>query len=709
MATDKQLIEKIQEGKSEVYGQLFRKYYQQIYSICFSILRNSHDAEEVTSETFVHAYLKLFQLKSPDKFSAWLKKIAKNQSKKYVQQNKTESPFELASAQAATQITPEEYLLRQELIDAIMEAIESLPLEDRDVIKARINGLNHLEISEQLGISIEASRSRLYRVRKKITERVKELLNSIIILPKMLSLKKNISEGIKAVRVETSSTGIVTAMSSLMISFMVHITFFITLVSFFPLYKHHATVSPLSKETTELAIFSTEESTLKISPEVSEILPRISFLTKKQVPRSKIIKAKSQIDDNVGKPQFEMKVGVLDRKKVSNISPVVSVERELKVSRDYNLKDGVDELAQNIRRMKLQSKRVNLSSVILSSKILRKSKKLSTIEQVRKANENVLFADNGFMTDKDRNLILNITDFEVPKLPKGEPGGIVAGRGKEIRGYLRFPRVDCSMLDRSIVDRYFSMAIPNLMKWINANTNIKMDMNVEGGGIQLTDANLFDSPVIFFFGYDNMSVQGLISQEGMVGWWKPGSGIPYAKASSRLTDIERKRLREYLLEKGGILVVDTQARINMLSKEEYPWSKKMKRELREILPEYPMIRIPNSHELYRCYYILNGHPPGISISTSLSFAFTRQPYLEGISINGRLAVIYCQEGYAYMMGDFYKPQRPVFRMMTNILVYALTHSGISDKSRYVPEKETQEEIPKKPPFIPPPTPRSFRP
>jgi len=84
LTDDAQLIQQIRKGKSSAYGQLFRKYYQQIHSICLSILKNQHDAEEVTSDTFYHAYLKLDQLKKPAKFSAWLTKIAQNRSKNYL-------------------------------------------------------------------------------------------------------------------------------------------------------------------------------------------------------------------------------------------------------------------------------------------------------------------------------------------------------------------------------------------------------------------------------------------------------------------------------------------------------------------------------------------------------------------------------------------------------------------------------------------------
>ena len=206
MAIDEQLIEQIQEGKSEAYGQLFHRYYQQIYSICFSILKNPHDAEEVTQETFVQAYLKLDQLKNPDKFFAWLKKIAQNHSKKYARQMGPEIiPLDLASAQTATQIAPDEHFLRRELIDSIMEAVEALSPKDREVVRAHIDGLSHAEISTQLGISISASMNRLYRARKKIAAHVKDLLNAIFGLPRMLPLKKIISGGILAMKIGTST------------------------------------------------------------------------------------------------------------------------------------------------------------------------------------------------------------------------------------------------------------------------------------------------------------------------------------------------------------------------------------------------------------------------------------------------------------------------------------------------------------------------
>ena len=69
MATDRELIGKVKHGEREVYGQLFQKYYPQIYAICFAMLKNPQDAEELAQEVFALAYLKLDQLREPDTFS----------------------------------------------------------------------------------------------------------------------------------------------------------------------------------------------------------------------------------------------------------------------------------------------------------------------------------------------------------------------------------------------------------------------------------------------------------------------------------------------------------------------------------------------------------------------------------------------------------------------------------------------------------------
>jgi len=276
---------------------------------------------------------------------------------------------------------------------------------------------------------------------------------------------------------------------------------------------------------------------------------------------------------------------------------------------------------------------------------------------------------------------------DIRPLGQGECGGIVVGKGCDIKGHIRFARVKCPMIDEYIVEYWWPKAFPSLLKKFNAFTKIKADMNVEGSPILLTDSRLYKCPIIFLLGYDRFEL-----------WVPPKTHSN--RSAFRLKDTEREALRKYLVERGGLLFIDTLP-YRMWSKD-VPvslWSFRMKAELREILPEYGIRRIPNDHELYQCFFRLGGSP-----LTAITSPRTSQ--LEGISIDGRLAVIYSERAYVGSItreGPYWSPQLATFKLMTNIIVYALTHGGISDYSGYIPielQKRTSADIPTKPPSIP---------
>jgi RNA polymerase sigma-70 factor (ECF subfamily) len=188
MATDSEILQQIKRSDTTAFGRLVQKYQAEIFSICQAILKNPQDAEEAAQDTFVQAYLKLDQLKQPDKFFPWLRQIAKNLSKNYRRRRQEDIiAMEQLTDEPGMQATPDESVLRQELMEAVMEAIETLPSKDRKVIRAYMDGLSHEAISDKLGISYQASMSRLYRARKKITAQVKHLLSGVIGLPKMFA------------------------------------------------------------------------------------------------------------------------------------------------------------------------------------------------------------------------------------------------------------------------------------------------------------------------------------------------------------------------------------------------------------------------------------------------------------------------------------------------------------------------------------------
>ena len=281
----------------------------------------------------------------------------------------------------------------------------------------------------------------------------------------------------------------------------------------------------------------------------------------------------------------------------------------------------------------------------------------------------------GATRDALGDVVENITlgNVEVPPLPRGEPGGRVIGRGADIRGVFRFTRVR-----HSLSDWWADASSLNAWtKWMNERTKIKTDMNVEGGALKFTDANLHKAPLLFMTGHDPALTRSknLMSRQY-------GGG----KLDNRLSETEAAALRRYLVEKGGVLAFDdcgvnapAQAMIRLFLAQ-----------MRFVMPEYQVTRIPNDHEMYSNFYEMGGPPVGFD----LWWWGTHPPkrnYLEGVLVGDHISVLVFRRDYMCAMESVSLPTRSVhyspgvYRFMTNVAVYALTHGSISDYSGYVPE------------------------
>ena len=267
---------------------------------------------------------------------------------------------------------------------------------------------------------------------------------------------------------------------------------------------------------------------------------------------------------------------------------------------------------------------------------------------------------------------ITIGSDDVRPLPPGDPGSRVVGVGKDIRGVFRLVRVKHDLSDWWAD----SSSLNALTKWLNEKTQIKTDMNVEGGAVRLTDANLMKSPMLWMTGHDPSIVQshGLL-REG-------GGG---QKLDSRLGDLEAMNLRKYLTDKQGMLVFDdcgvnapAQAMIKIFQAQ-----------MRLVMPEYGIERLPNDHPVYRTFYELGGPPVGFDIF----WWGTRPPkrnYLEGISVGDKLVAMMIRRDYMCAMEAVNLPTRSVnyspgvYRWATNVVVYSLTTGNIADYVDYVP-------------------------
>ena len=277
---------------------------------------------------------------------------------------------------------------------------------------------------------------------------------------------------------------------------------------------------------------------------------------------------------------------------------------------------------------------------------------------------------------------------DIPPLPPGEPGGRVIGRGKDIRGVLRFTR-----LRHSLSDWWTNpSALIHFAKWVNERTKIRTDLNVAGGPPKLTDASLMKTPLIFMTGHD----PALVRRKNLM-----GSQYGGGKLDSKLSETEIIALRKYLVERGGFLIFDD-CGVNAPAQA---MTRIFLAQMRRALPEYNIGRIPKNHEIYHNFHTVGGPPIGFDI-----YWWGEQPvkrnFLEGISVGGKLSVLISRRDYLCAMRTVSVPGFPVhyspavFRFLTNVAIYALTHGGISDYSGYIPEHRLRNrELPKRAPQV----------
>ena len=267
----------------------------------------------------------------------------------------------------------------------------------------------------------------------------------------------------------------------------------------------------------------------------------------------------------------------------------------------------------------------------------------------------------------------------VPPLPKGEPGGIVIGRGKDMEGRIRFTRIKHCLADWWADPT----SVPAVVYWMNTRTKIRADMNIEGGSLMLDSPKLMKCPLAIMTGHD----RALLTANDLRGNYR-----------RTLVEQERQGLRRYLIEAGGFLFFDECG-------HDLDLANHVKAELRAALPEHNVSWISNNHELYTCYYDLGGPPLGAYVfwthgPRSNWIRNVVSKHLQGLFINDRLAAIISDRDYLCAARTKSRPGHEhkgesassTYKFLTNVIVYSLTHGGISEYTDYIPEMTDADRI-----------------
>jgi len=188
--SDALLVERTIAGDQKAFELLVIKYQRRIQRLIGRMVRDVDLVEDIAQDTFIRAYRALSQFRGEAQFYTWLYRIAVNTAKKALmdlKRNPTVSENSFKSAdddetspvenELTTSETPEAVLASKEIAEMVNSAMDMLPEELRQAITLReIEGLSYEEISEIMSCPIGTVRSRIFRARETISQKIRPLL-----------------------------------------------------------------------------------------------------------------------------------------------------------------------------------------------------------------------------------------------------------------------------------------------------------------------------------------------------------------------------------------------------------------------------------------------------------------------------------------------------------------------------------------------------
>lgn len=187
---DALLVARVQAGDKRAFELLVSKYQRKILRLISRLVRDSAEAEDVAQDTFIKAYRAMPQFRGESAFYTWLYRIAVNTAKNYLVTTGRKAPTstgndaeEAETFDDAEQLrdinTPESMLMSKQVGETVNKAMDMLPEELRTAITLReIEGLSYEEISALMNCPIGTVRSRIFRAREAIAEKLRPLLGT---------------------------------------------------------------------------------------------------------------------------------------------------------------------------------------------------------------------------------------------------------------------------------------------------------------------------------------------------------------------------------------------------------------------------------------------------------------------------------------------------------------------------------------------------
>lgn len=172
---DRELVRRVLSGHTDDFRVVVERHQQSIFRFTLRLLGNNEEAQDVTQEAFLAAFVSLSGYDSSRAaFSTWLFTIARNRC---INLLKRKRPIALDLPDSISDVTSADPIVRQELSQQLDRALSALPVEQRSAfVLAEIEELPYDEIARIERTSLGTVKSRIYRARQRLQSLLEPLM-----------------------------------------------------------------------------------------------------------------------------------------------------------------------------------------------------------------------------------------------------------------------------------------------------------------------------------------------------------------------------------------------------------------------------------------------------------------------------------------------------------------------------------------------------
>lgn len=176
--SDFELAKKAASGDGKAFEELYRRHYRRVYALTLRMMGNPTEAEDMTQEVFLQLFNKIGMFRGESAFTTWLHRMTVNQVLMHFRKKSTRSELLTDEGETPVQIVKgTENPSTAPVIDRIglENALKQLPNGYRTVFVLHdVEGYEHYEIAEMLGIAEGTSKSQLHKARLKLRQLIRQ-------------------------------------------------------------------------------------------------------------------------------------------------------------------------------------------------------------------------------------------------------------------------------------------------------------------------------------------------------------------------------------------------------------------------------------------------------------------------------------------------------------------------------------------------------